>query len=559
MTGAQQESNESAAEREAMEQLRTLLFGQEREEITQLQQRLSDPELQATDVSEVLPLAVRLRTNRDDQLNAALAPAVEASLRILIARNLTEIAEALYPVIGPAIRRSIAASIQQLLESTNQILEHTFTVRGLRWRLEAARTGLPVAEVALRHCLEFRVEQAFLINSRDGLPLLHVASPSVVEASNQDLVAGMLTAIQDFVRDSFAEAGGQLDQLQVGELTVVIEQGPQACLAAVVRGSPPSNLRERLQERLERVHHEFGPALRAFDGDSAPFETGRPILEDCLYQHLRPGSRASLTRVWVLLAVGVVALAGWGWHAWSLAARRAAYLAALDAQPGISLLSAEGGRAQLLWDPLADVDPLALLAEHDLEPEQVALTRHAYASLEPELVLLRARHLLAPPAGVTLRLDAGRLELSGQAPHAWIRRALSVAPALAGVERVDATLLVDRDQQELDALLARHARTPLRFRPGAAALDEPSRAALAALGPDLARLEQLARALGHELRGRVTSPGAPEATLLLTEARLERALEALGLDARPAWLQPPTRPWGSEVTLEIQTTAPENQ
>jgi hypothetical protein len=48
---------------------------------------------------------------------------------------------------------------------------------------------------------------------------------------NADIVSGMLTAGRDFVQVSF---GGQraevLDNFQVGELTVMVEQGPRHSL-----------------------------------------------------------------------------------------------------------------------------------------------------------------------------------------------------------------------------------------------------------------------------------------------------------------------------------------
>ena len=77
------------------------------------------------------------------------------------------------------------------------------------------------------------------------------------------MVSGMLTAIRDFAQDSFRVSDDEaLDTLQVGELSVWIEQGPHAILAAVIRGTAPPELRTALQEALERVHARFGDAAR---------------------------------------------------------------------------------------------------------------------------------------------------------------------------------------------------------------------------------------------------------------------------------------------------------
>ena len=77
------------------------------------------------------------------------------------------------------------------------------------------------------------------------------------------MVSGMLTAIRDFAHDSFRVSEDEaLETLQVGDVTVWIEQGPYAILAAVIRGTAPRELRTALQEALEYVHAYHGDALR---------------------------------------------------------------------------------------------------------------------------------------------------------------------------------------------------------------------------------------------------------------------------------------------------------
>ena len=54
------------------------------------------------------------------------------------------------------------------------------------------------------------------------------------------MVAGMLSAIQDFARDSFKTGkDAALEEFRVGELQVWIASGRIAYLAAVIRGNPP--------------------------------------------------------------------------------------------------------------------------------------------------------------------------------------------------------------------------------------------------------------------------------------------------------------------------------
>ena len=278
---------------EELAELRELLLGADRRRILEIERRLDAAGVTGEELAELLPEAIVLRARRDRQLARALAPTIETAISESVRRNPREIATAIFPVLGPAIRKAIAEALAGLAASINHAIEHSISPRGLAWRVEGWRTGVPYAQVVLKHALIYRVEQVFLIHADTSLLLAQAAPPDRALA-DADLVSGMLTAIRDFVGDAFGperEAGG-LRTFCVGELTVLVEQGPAAILAAVVRGQAPESLHQRLQETLEAVHSQFAAALTQFDGDAAPFEPAVPLLEGCLETRLstdRPG------------------------------------------------------------------------------------------------------------------------------------------------------------------------------------------------------------------------------------------------------------------------------
>ena len=109
----------------------------------------------------------------------------------------------------------------------------------------------------------------FLIHRKTGLLLQHVRAGPTARCADAQMVSAMLTAIRDFAQDSFRTAEqDSLDALEVGELSVWIEQGPEAVIAAVIRGNAPKDFRRTLQDAVERVHLQFGEALAAFSGDA---------------------------------------------------------------------------------------------------------------------------------------------------------------------------------------------------------------------------------------------------------------------------------------------------
>ena len=425
-----------------LEEIRRLLLRREQKELRDLQTRLADKEQRARDVSSVLPHAVTLSGERGSELTKALRPAVESSVRDSIEKRPEVFIDALHPIIGSIVRRSLAESLRNLLQSFNQTLEHTFSWQGLKWRFEALRTGRSFAEVVMLRSLVYRVEQVFLIHRETSLSLLHVSADQAV-TQDSDMVAGMLSAIQDFARDSFkTRHDATLEEFRVGELQVWIAPGRHAYLAAVIRGNPPRELRTTLEETIESVHILKAAPLAKFQGDAAEFQSLRPELEACLraqYDKSKSG-RSRSGRAWFVFA----ALAGLIAAGVVVGFRRQAqwndFVARLRAQPGITVTEAERGwisksRVAGLRDPLA-ADAVAIAREAKLNPDGIQFDWKDYQALEPSLILQRFRTAYPPPPTATAQLANGVLMLAGSAPYEWIVPVREGASKISGIQSV---------------------------------------------------------------------------------------------------------------------------
>lgn len=558
-------SPEAAVRDDALSALRRLLLRPEQRRIEELGERLEDPQLRARDVSRVLPEALRLSLEKGaeegESLSDVLGPTVEEIIHDSVRRDSRRFADALFPVIGPAIRKAMAETLRQMLQSLSEVLDHSFSRRGLAWRFEAWRTGRPFAEVVLLHSLVFRVEQVFLIHRESGILLQHLGAGNVTFA-DADLVSAMLTAIQDFVRDSFAVAGDQaIDSIQMGDFTIWVEQGPEAVIAGAIRGNAPKELRGVFHEALEEIHQEQAGALRAFNGETSAFETEavRHPLERCLQTRYRE-RRRRISPLLVVLLLAVFAAGGY-WAFDALRERRAfdAFLQRLGDAPGIVVTAVgetDGGyRVQGLRDPLA-ADPATLLGAGPLDPRRIQLHFEPYQALSPSFVLARARHLLQPPDTVSLAMNNGTLQLSGSAPVAWIREARRLARFLPGVSAVDDSGLQDRTSSELQALQTALAAQVIRF--GVATTSGAADAqALPRLAQDLRRQRTLAQDLGQSpqvvLVGHSDASGNAAYNLALSRRRAEWVrdrLVALGVD--PAQLK--VRAAGSSEPVSLENT-----
>ena len=384
--------------RRTMAELRRLLLRPDRKVVADLKDRVDrleveQDDLMADEVSAVLPEAIRQSAD-DETLAEALSPTIERTLHVSVERDPQPIVDAVFPVIGPAIRKSVSEALNSLVANVNQTLEHGFSAKGLRWRWEAWRTGQSFADVVLRHTLLFRVEQIFLIDRETGLPMQHLTAEAV-KAEDSALVSGMLTAIQDFVHDSFElEDEETLQDFSVGNVAVWGDHGPHAALAAVIRGTPDPRMREVMHQVTERVHHQFRDALVAFEGDPETLDEAQPVLENALLtQYEAPSTRPSPT-LWIILTVVLAVLGWWSYQSWTAQKQWSAYLSQLDAAPGLVITETgtDDGRWRVegLRDPLAP-DPDSILRTTALRPADVTSTWRPYQALDPEILLRRAR------------------------------------------------------------------------------------------------------------------------------------------------------------------------
>lgn len=548
-----------------LDRLRELLVGRERAELVELGKRLDRHRVSAEEVSQVLPEAVTLRTRRDSLLADTLTPTIENAIAHSVQRNPRPLTDAIFPLIGPAIRKALREALATLVEGINRTVEHSLSPQGIRWRIEARRTGRPFAEVVLKHSLVFRVEEVFLIHRDAALALEHMVAPTIT-SRDPDLISSMLGAIQDFVADSFAEGeGGHVAQIEFGDRQLLVAQGPAALVACTVRGLAPTSLRSQVQEALERIHAELGKELGEFDGDDAPFLTARPVLEELLLEERAKTEKRSRPP-WPILACGAVLLVLailWIVHVFQERRQWSRAKEAVASEVGIVVTEAHRADGRYVFsglrDPLA-ADPKDVIEGLGLDRERVEDRFVAFPSSAPALVVERARRVLQPPATVTLAFDDGHLALRGQARHSWIAEATQRAAGLAGVDAVDREDLLDLDLRRVEELAARVEARGIPFASGAQRVDEAEPEVIA-MREDLQSLEQAVAGTGIALAVTVVghvAAGEPEA-LGLDRARavgslLERCPSLLHLAPVASAV-----PDAARATLRIQRLADQTE
>jgi OOP family OmpA-OmpF porin len=435
-------------------ELRRLINQPERDKRRELHDRLDDREQRAHEVAAILPEAVTLSGDRSEALTRALRPAVEGSVRESIEKHPEAFIDALHPIIGSVVRRSIAESLRTLLQTLNQSLEQSFSWQGLKWRFEALRTGRPFSEIVMLRSLIYRVEHIFLFHRETSLALLQVSAPETA-AQDSDMLAGMLSAIQDFARDGLKSRkdASIADFRMDDDVQVWVAPGPRAYLAAVIRGNPPRELRTRLEETIERIHTLRSSALAKFNGDATQFESLRPELESCLREQRQPKNTSRTNRrAWFALAAGAGLIVATLIVGVESEMRWRDFVRRLNGAPGIAVTQAEKGwisksRVAFLRDP-AVADPAALARAAGINPERVRFEWKDYLALDDASVLRRFEKRFGKPAGTKLGLTNGALTISGNVPYEWFVRVQQdgiQSPGITSIAEKDVHVTYDPD------------------------------------------------------------------------------------------------------------------
>ncbi|MBT8083611.1 MAG: hypothetical protein HKN35_11045 [Woeseia sp.] len=411
-----------------LDELKTLLFGAEKEVLDSIQQRVQLPEARAADIAAVLPEAIRLRHREDDELIDSLRDPVGRSMRDAIHDSPDEFADVLYPVMGPAIRKSIAQAMRTFSEQINRTLEHSLTLKGLKWRVHAARAGVPFADYVIQRSLLYRIEQAYLISRENGLLINHVHHEAS-HIKDSDAVSAMFTAIQDFVKESFSpDRTGRLETADMGDFTLWAVHGPHALLVCVIRGVPPRSLRADLSRILEQIHFRLGDALRDYSGDTASVTGIEEDLQRCLqFEAAQPAMAEKKSINWpaIIIVLLLVAVMAYGaWLTWQNSLERDRLAAVLDDTPGLYVANMEKVNDHFvlhgLRDPLAASLP-EIARQAGLQPEQLQGDLRPYRSLDESIVLQRIRQQLQPEDGVSVSLvEGGTVLISGTASQRWL-------------------------------------------------------------------------------------------------------------------------------------------
>ena len=453
---------EQLAEKKRYQLLTDLLLSKERHRLQQLEDYLNNPDAQINKIVELLPEAI----SHSDLATIHHALGLDSTIKKTVIESIeddsTLYAKALYPVIFPAIKKSISEAFKEMLQTVNVAIEQSLSLDRVSWHIEAMRSGVPYREIVLRNTLSYQVEQVFLIHRETGLLLRHSSLIGLDTLRDSDAVSSMLTAIQDFIKDSFSlDDDSHLDTVEIGEYTVFLTRGSSAVLACVIRGIPPVSLRGHFEETLHSIHHQYNNLLKGFDGDSEPLEITEPQLQACLLSEKKQINSANkkIDPKYYLIPLFVAVIfmmSYWGYGQWDFKQRTQAYINTLYKTNGVVITSTQydGKHLKLngLYDPLLKPSDYLIADSFKLSAEELTSYWNPYQSLEPKFIIHRAKDLLQAPDNVKIVFNNNTLTFIGITRSAWIEKLAKYSPTNLAVNKIDISQLTSYQQRIIEIL-----------------------------------------------------------------------------------------------------------
>ncbi|HLQ42860.1 MAG TPA: choice-of-anchor R domain-containing protein [Thermoplasmata archaeon] len=126
-----------------------------------------------------------------------------------------------------------------------------------------------------------RIDEIFLVHW-SGVLIVHL-SKTIKSATDRDILAAMLTTIQQFAREAFVEwQGHDIRRIDLGGQKVFLRRGSYTYLAAVVRGRKPGSLASRMARSVVEFEGIFEPKLEEWDGALETLVGAEEMLADAM-------------------------------------------------------------------------------------------------------------------------------------------------------------------------------------------------------------------------------------------------------------------------------------
>lgn len=155
--------------------------------------------------------------------------------------------EALFPILGKMIKRYVQHEMKLLSEKINIQVNKTFSFKRIFRKAKSKASGVKESDLIIQEQSNTKIEQIIIIEKGSGLVL---AEYSKNKMADEDMVAGMLTAIKSFVEDAFQKETQNLHYIQYDFYHIHLQDFSSFYIAAIVSGAYNIIFKDKLEDKL---------------------------------------------------------------------------------------------------------------------------------------------------------------------------------------------------------------------------------------------------------------------------------------------------------------------
>ncbi len=234
-----------------MLKLRELLLDEDREKQHTLKTEVTTLKKEINTREKLEPKIEPIIQDHLDKLKkdfpTLFGPVITETIKYQIKHSQNEVVDALYPIIGKLIRKYITREIELLSERVDNQLEKAFSWQGWVNRIKAWFSGAKETDMVLQGLAEPTIEEIFVIEQNSGLLY---GSFSRTKTMDQDMVAGMLTAIKAFVVDAFKRGEQELESIDYESYHILFMNFKTYFLAVAVSGTITASFKDKLDKTV---------------------------------------------------------------------------------------------------------------------------------------------------------------------------------------------------------------------------------------------------------------------------------------------------------------------
>lgn len=236
-------------EAELLQQLRQVLLSEDREALEALRHTLEDEQELSKKVSPIIHQHLDRHLNFvKENFSEEYGSYVRQIVRKEIQNSQDEIVELISPRLMTMVRGFITSQFQILKDRIDEQLQNVrnrFSPKNMWRRL----FGASESDIILSNLDVPEIHELYLIQRDTGLLM---GSFSKGENLDQDVIAGMLTAIKDFGRDAFHQDKENLSMISYEHYKIYLQHFPGYYFAVAMTGSISEGEKMVLSEKLGR-------------------------------------------------------------------------------------------------------------------------------------------------------------------------------------------------------------------------------------------------------------------------------------------------------------------